>query len=101
MSSSRIVLEAIARRRCLHATYNRAAVRLAPHILYTKHDALYVDAVTLEHDGRRPRERRLASFNLAGLREAAVADEGFGLEPDFDPADVRYAGVTLLAAEMD
>jgi hypothetical protein len=101
MSSSRIVLEAIARRRCLHAIYNRAAVRLAPHILYTRHDELFVDAVTLEHDGRKPRETRLGTFKLAGLREPAVAAQPFGLEPGFDPADAKYAGVTLLAAEMD
>jgi hypothetical protein len=101
MSPSRIVLEAIARRRCLHATYNRAAVRLAPHILYTRHDELFVDAVTLEHDGRRPRETRLGTFKLAGLREPAVAEQDFRLEPSFDPGDARYDGVTLLAAEMD
>jgi hypothetical protein len=101
MSSNRIVLEAIARRRCLHATYNRAAVRLAPHILYTRHDELFVDAVTLEHDGRKPRETRLGTFKLAGLREPAVAGQAFRLEPGFDPSDAKYAGVTLLAAEMD
>ena len=33
------MLEAIARRRCLEAVYNRMNVRLAPHILYTRHDA--------------------------------------------------------------
>ena len=101
MSSNRIVLEAIARRRCLHATYNRAAVRLAPHILYTRHDELFVDAVTLEHDGRKPRETKLGTFKLAGLREPAVAGQAFRLEPGFDPGDAKYAGVTLLAAEMD
>src|SRR3954467_6494410 len=101
MSSSRIVLEAIARRRCLEATYNRAAVRLAPHILYTRHDELFVDAVTLEHDGRKPRETTLGTVKLAGLHEPAVAVQPFGLEPGFDAADAKYAGVTLLAAEMD
>ncbi|MBV9881650.1 MAG: hypothetical protein JO276_01425 [Sphingomonadaceae bacterium] len=101
MSSSRIVLEAIARRRCLHAVYNRAPVRLAPHILYTRHDELYVDAVTLERDGRPPRETKLGTFKLSGLHEPAVVDsEAFRLEPAFDPADPRYEGVTLLAAEM-
>jgi len=101
MSSSRIVLEAIARRRCLEATYNRMTVRLAPHILYTRHDELFVDAVTVESDGRRPRETKLGTFKLAGLREPAVAGPAFNLEPGFDPGDSRYAGVTLLAAEMD
>ena len=101
MSSSRIVLEAIARRRCLEATYNRMTVRLAPHILYTRHDELFVDAVTVERDGRRPREIKLGTFKLDGLRDPAVAGQAFRLEPGFDPGDAKYAGVTLLAAEMD
>jgi len=101
MSSSRIVLEAIARRRCLEAVYNRMAVRLAPHILYTRHDELFVDAVTVERDGRRPREIKLGTFKLDGLRDPAVAGQAFRIEPGFDPGDSKYAGVTLLAAEMD
>ena len=101
MTSSRIVLEAIARRRCLQATYNRTTVRLAPHILYTRHDELFVDAVTVERDGQRPREAKLGTFKLAGLRDPAVAGQAFRLEPGFDPGDSKYAGVTLLAAEMD
>ena len=95
------MLEAIARRRCLHAVYNRAPVRLAPHILYTRHDELYVDAVTVERDGRKPREIKLGTFKLSGLHEPAVDSQPFLLEPAFDPADARYEGVTLLAAEMD
>jgi hypothetical protein len=101
MSSSRIVLEAIARRRCLEAVYNHMNVRLAPHILYTRHDELFVDAVTVERDGRRPRATKLGTFKLAGLHDPAVAGQPFMLEPGFDPGDARYAGVTLLAAEMD
>jgi hypothetical protein len=101
MSSNRIVLEAIARRRCLQAVYNRAAVRLAPHILYTRHDELFIDAITLERDGRKPREPKLGTFKLDGLHAPAVGGQGFRVAPEFDPADPRYAGVTLLAAEMD
>ena len=101
MSSSRIVLEAIARRRCLEATYNRTSVRLAPHILYTRHDELFVDAVTVERDGQRPRETKIGTFKLDGLRDPAVAGQPFRLERSFDPGDAKYAGVTLLAAEKD
>src|SRR5580765_765468 len=81
MSSSRMVLEAIARGRCLQAVYNRMAVRLAPPILYTRHDELYVDAVTVERDGRKPRETKIGTFKLDGLRDPAVAGQGFRLEP--------------------
>ena len=49
------IFEAIVLRKCIDATYNRAAVKLAPHIMYTKHGELFLDAVTVERDGRPPR----------------------------------------------
>ena len=97
METNRIVLEAIARGTCIEAVYNRMRVTLAPHILYTRHDELYVDAVTVERDGRPPREVKLGAFKLAGLHELALADRPFEREPVFDPAESRYAGVTLFA----
>src|SRR3546814_19295620 len=61
MEVNKLVLEAIALRKCLEATYNRTNVKLAPHILYTRHDELYVDAVTVERVWRRPREVKLGT----------------------------------------
>lgn len=97
MDANRIVLEAIALGTCIEAVYNRMKVTLAPHILYTRHDELYVDAVTLDRDGQPPREVKLGSFKLAGLRDLALADRRFERQPVFDPGDSRYAGVTLFA----
>lgn len=97
MDPSRVVLEAIALGTCIEAVYNRMKVLLAPHILYTRHDELYVDAVTVERDGQPPREVKLGSFKLTGLREMALADRRFERQLDFDPGDSRYAGVTLFA----
>lgn len=97
MSANRLVLEAIALRKCVRATYNRMCVTLAPHILYTKHDELYVDAVTVERDGQPPREVKIGSFKLSGLHDLAVADRQFDPQPVFDPAEDRYQGQTLFA----
>jgi hypothetical protein len=94
---SRIVLEAIAMHKCLRAVYNRAAIKLAPYILYTRHDELFVDAVTIERDGQPPRELKLGTFKLAGLKELAIVGTEFKPQPIFNPADARYEGVTLLA----
>jgi len=99
MHPNRLVLEAIALRKHVAAIYNREAVKLAPHILYTRHDELFVDAVTVERGGRPPREVKLGTFKLAGLRELAVADGPFLPQPSFDPADSRYEGVALFAVE--
>ncbi len=97
MDMNRIILEAIARGTCIDAVYNRMKVRLAPHILYTRHDELYLDAVTVERDGQKPREVKLGTFKLVGLREVALANQPFQRQPVFDPGESKYAGVTLFA----
>ena len=97
MEPNRIILEAIATRRCLEGVYNRMAVKLAPHILYTRHDELYVDAVTLERDGQPPREIKVGSFKLTGLREPRLGTDSFEPQDVFDRSAERYEGVTLVA----
>ena len=58
--------------------------------------------MTVERDGQRPRESKIGTFKLAGLRDPAVAAHCLsGSSPVSIPADSKYAGVTLLAAEMD
>lgn len=99
MQPSRILLEAIALKKCVAATYNRMNVKLAPHILYTRHDDLFVDAVTVERDGQPPREVKLGTFKLAGLSGLNVDGRDFQPESVFDRQDPKYAGVTLFAVE--
>jgi hypothetical protein len=61
----------------VRATYNRGSVKLAPHILYKRDDALFLDAVTLERDGRTPRELKLGAFRLSGLTNLSATFEKF------------------------
>lgn len=96
---SALVLEAIALRRCLEATYNRAAIKLAPHILYTRHGDLFVDGVTVEREGRPSAEVKLGTFKLAGLKIREVISRQFEAHSVFDPAADKYQGVTLFAVE--
>lgn len=92
--------EAIALQKCLTATYNRMVVKLAPHILYTRHEEMFIDAVTIERDGRPPRELKLGTFKLAGLSDVAVIDETFeGMYGLYDEGDEKYKGVTLFAIQ--
>jgi hypothetical protein len=97
MEANRIVLEAIATRKCLEGVYNRMVVKLAPHILYTRHDELYVDAVTLECDGRPPRELKIGSFKVAGIHDPRVGEQPFEPQPVFERDAERYEGTTLFA----
>lgn len=99
MEDSKILLEAIALKKCVQATYNRMVVTLAPHILYTRHDELFVDAVTLERDGKPPRELKMGQFKLAGLNDMALASRKFSTSDIFDRSEARYAGQTLFAVE--
>lgn len=94
-----VLLEAIVKRLAVAAVYNRTEVTLAPHILYTRHGDLHIDAVTLERDGRPPREAKLGTFKLAGLSGVRITPRRFGPSGLFDPAAERYAGETLMAVE--
>lgn len=100
MESSKLLLEAIALQKCIAATYNRMRVKLAPHVLYTRHDELFIDAVTVERDGQHPREVKLGTFKLAGLTELEFAGRTFLPEPRFNPNDEKYEGTTLFAVEI-
>ena len=73
-------------------------VTLAPHILYTRHDEMYIDAVTTDRDGRPPRELKLGTFKLAGLSDIQVLDETFeAMYGLYNDGDDKYKGVTLFA----
>ncbi len=91
-----VVLEAIVKQLCLATTYNRQQVTLAPHILYTKHGELYVDAVTVEREGRPPKELKLGTFKLAGLHPLRVTARRFEKSALFSPFEPRYRGETLM-----
>ncbi|MDZ7895157.1 MAG: hypothetical protein U5M50_09530 [Sphingobium sp.] len=99
MQPSAIILEAIAKRKCITATYNRLHIRLAPHVLYTRHDDLFVDGVTMEREGKPPREFKIGAFKLAGLNDVALAPEAFEPTPDLDLKNPLYEGTTLFAVE--
>lgn len=94
---SRIFLEAIASRKRVGAVYNRMSVVLEPHILYTRHDELYVDAITARRDGAPPREPKIGTFKLTGLSNPVLTADPFEPHVLFDPANPKYEGVTLFA----
>ena len=92
-----VVLEAIVKQLCLAATYNRQQMTLAPHILYTRHGELFVDAVALEREGRAPKELKLGTYKLAGLHPLRVTARRFERSALFKAGEPRYKGETLLA----
>jgi hypothetical protein len=101
MSTNPLLLEAIALKKCVTTVYNGVAMKLAPHVLYSKNNALFIDAITLEKHGEPPREKKLGAFHLQGLNELHVIDEHF--EPDelFEPDAEKYEGVALFKVSGD
>lgn len=94
-----LFLEAIVKRQALAATYNNVELTIAPHILYTRHGDLHVDAVTIDRDGKPPREVKLGTFKLAGLNAVRLTPRRFDASALFDPAAERYAGETVMAVQ--
>lgn len=93
------MFEAIVRLRAVSATYNRGSVTLAPHALYTRHDEMYVDAVTLDRDGKPPREVKLGTFKLDGLNDLSLTGQEFAPSTLFSAGEEKYAGTLLMAVE--
>lgn len=95
MTTNQLLLEAIALKKCVTATYNNVAMKLAPHVLYSKNNALFIDAITLEKHGEPPREKKLGAFHLLGLNDLKLTEQLFGIDPLFEAAAEKYQGVTL------
>lgn len=90
---------ALALKVCVAAVYNRTAIRLAPHILYSRHDEPFVDGVVLERDGKPPRELKLGVFKLAGLGDVRLTSVPFEPSALFVAEEERYAGTTIQAVK--
>ena len=87
---------AIRRKTCVRATYNRSSIELAPHALYTRHGDWFVAGVVLQRDGAPPRELKLGTFKLTGLKETVLAPTRFARQPAFDPSAALYGDEAVL-----
>lgn len=90
MTDSKRILEAIALQRCIEVTYNRMRMKLAPHVLYTRHGDLFLDAVVVEREGRAPGGAKLGTFKVAGLAIADMLPRSFQPLSGFSASDPRY-----------
>ena len=94
-----IIFEAIVRKMCIAATYNKIEMTLAPHVLYTKHDELFVDAEVVARDGKPPKEPKVGTFKLVGLSGLRLTPRAFQVSPLFDAGSFKYADTALMAVE--
>jgi hypothetical protein len=101
MSTNPILFESIALKKCVTTVYNGVVMKLAPHVLYTKNNALFIDAITLEKHGESPREKKLGAFHLQGLNQLQIIDDHFETDPLFEPDAEKYEGVALFKVSED
>ena len=94
-----LFFEAIVRLRCIEATYNRTRMVLAPHILYTRHGALHMDAIVVSRENMLPKEVKLGTFKVDGLSGLRLTERAFLPNKDFEPEAEKYVGQTLMAVE--
>lgn len=94
-TEAELIAQAIRRKLCIVAIYNRTSMQIAPHILYTKHDDLFIDGVAMLRDGKVPAELKLGTFKLAGLNNVSLTAEPFAVQSLFNPADAKYEGVAV------
>lgn len=99
MTNNPLLLEAIALKKCVTAVYNNVQMKLAPHILYSKHSALFMDAVILEKHGETRRDKKLGAFHLAGLNDVKLTDQPFEIDALFEPAAEKYQGSTIFVVD--
>lgn len=99
MEPGDVLRRAMTRKLCALASYNRSQIKLAPHILYTRHDDPFVDGQVMERDGKPPREIKLGVFKLAGLTDLRLSTTPFEPLTTFDPDDPLYQGVTIHAVQ--
>lgn len=93
-----LVAAAIRNKVSLRARYNDQQVLIAPQILFTRHEAPHVEALVLERDGRKDEERRLRTFNLAGLHELKTSGLLFeAADAELDEEKYEREGVRILA----
>ena len=101
MTNNQLLLEAIALKKCVTLVYNNVPMKLAPHILYSKHSAVFTDAVILEKNGEVRRDKKLGAFHLSGLNDLQLSDQSFEIHTSFEPTAEKYAGVTLFMVSVD
>ena len=75
---------------CVSVTYNNMEMLIAPHMLWTKHGDLHVDAVTVERAGGVPKISKIGTFKLAGLSRVALTARQFRVHPDWSATDPKY-----------
>lgn len=93
----RLVIEAIALKRAITAEYNGAEMLLAPHLLFSRHEDLFLSALNLRKTWRSEEEKRLGAFKLDGLSKIAVTDEPFEPLSGFQPVPPRETDCQVFA----
>jgi len=92
-SPADLIAFAIDRGICVLADYNRSEALLAPQRIEERHGEAFIKAVTLETDGRVPKQLKLGTFKLAGLTDIRLSGRSFAADALF--AEVEQARLRI------
>ncbi|HEY8604805.1 hypothetical protein [Tsuneonella suprasediminis] len=93
--------EAISRRQIIEASFNGGFLRLAPHQVFVRREALYLAAFNGEKSCRYDEESAFGGYNLAGFSGVSVTDQTSEPLSYFDQAGTRLGDPVLLTIETD
>lgn len=93
------IFEAVVKQLCIKAMYNTHKVVLAPHVVYTRHGDLFIDAITVARNGMLPREIKLGVFKVAGLTDVQLSNRPFEISDLFEPDAERYIDTAVMKVE--
>lgn len=95
MNPQDIAAQAIAERKCLRASYNGDLLIIAAHVLYTHHDAYFVDGVVLSRNGVAARQTKMGVFKMTGLKNPALDEQAFTPLRKFHPYGAEFKGTVV------
>lgn len=95
MNPQDIAAQAIAERKCLRASYNGDLLIIAPHVLYTHHDAYFIDGVVLSRNGAPAKQVKMGVFKLTGLKKPAVDEQAYTPIRKFQPYGADFKGTVV------
>ncbi|MFM6933352.1 MAG: hypothetical protein ACKOUT_14050 [Novosphingobium sp.] len=95
MNPQDIAAQAIAERKCLRASYNGDLLIIAPHVLYTHHDAYFIDGVVLSRNDAPAKQVKMGMFKLTGLKKPALDEQAFTPIRKFQPYGAEFKGTVV------
>jgi len=100
INSAHTLAESISMQRMIHTKYNGIQLRLAPHQLFVRNEALYLGAFNPEKKRRSDEAPSLGFFNVSGMSGVELSNATFEPIPDFNGEPPRSCDMMLVTLRL-